>query len=57
MQFLGREPFYCTDPGYRLLNSGAYLTFLVNEFDSEGKENHYLGYCNAKRQNDGDKGF
>lgn len=49
MQFLGREPFYCTDPGYGLLNSGAYLTFLVNEFDSEGKENHCLGYYNGKR--------
>jgi len=57
MQLLGREPFYCTAPGYGLLNSGPYLTFLVNEFDSGGKENHYLGYYNGKWQNDSDKGL
>lgn len=52
-----RKPFPHTDPGYRLLNSEVYHTFLVNEFDSEVKVTYYLGYYNGKGQNDSDKGL
>lgn len=38
VQSLGREPFHCTDPGYRLLNNKAYLTFLVNDLVVMGRK-------------------